>query len=233
MPRRARFTFENATYHILSRGNNKQRVFLDEEDFNKFIKLILFYKEKYNFELYHYVLMNNHYHLILRAKNGAVLGNLMKGLNLSYAKHFRRKYGGIGYLWQGRFKSFIIQDGKYILECGRYIELNPVRAGIVKNPEKYPWSSCNVYAEKERSDVIEVNPEYLGFSENIEKRKSLYKQFLKDGNKEKRTLERYFRTKIYGEQEFIEKLKSETGLKQVWSHSGRPKKNKSVANEKM
>lgn len=224
MPRRARFTYEDATYHILSRGNNRQDVFLQDDDYKKFLELLLFYKKKYLLKVYHYVLMTNHYHLIIQAKDGAMLASAMKGINLSYAKHYRREYSGVGYLWQGRFKSFVIQDGRYILECGRYIELNPVRAGIVDGVEKYPWTSCRVYSEGEGSPVIDLDPEYLGLAENPKKRQTIYKQFVIDGLKEKRSLERYFKVKAYGSESFVEMLKKERGLKIVWSHSGRPRK---------
>ncbi|MFA5779391.1 MAG: transposase [Elusimicrobiota bacterium] len=223
MPRRARFTFEDATYHIMSRGNNRQPVFLDDEDYKKFLELLLFYKKKNALKIYHYVLMSNHYHLILQAKGGFTLASAMKGLNLSYAKHYRRKYGGVGYLWQGRFKSFVIQNGRYILECGRYMELNPVRAGMVDSCEKYRWTSYRFYAFGEKNKIADENPEYLGFAESIRKRQAKYKEFVVAGLKEKRRLDRYFRGKAYGDKNFVKMLSDSRGLKQLWSHSGRPK----------
>jgi len=224
MPRKARFTLENATYHILSRGNNKQRVFLDSDDYKKFMDLLIFYKKKYDLRIYHYVLMTNHYHLILQVKDGPTLASAMKGLNLAYATYYRRKYGGVGYLWQGRFKSFVIQDGKYILECGRYIELNPVRARIVEKAEDYPWTSASVYVKSKSSSLIDVNPEYFGMSEDEQSRCRIYNEYLSYGIKERRKLERYFKASAYGSNEFIEIMKSTKGLKLVWSHKGRPKK---------
>jgi len=224
MPRRARFTFEDATYHILSRGNNRQQVFLDNEDYKKFLDLLSFYKKKCGLKIYQYVLMPNHYHLVLRSKDGGTLAAAMKGLNLSYAKHYRCKYGGVGYLWQGRFKSFVIQNGRYILECGRYVELNPVRAGMVDSAEIYRWTSYRFYALGERNKIVDENPEYLSFSESIEKRHAKYKEFVADGLKEKRRLNRYFRGKAYGDEKFVKMLADNKGLKQLWSHSGRSKK---------
>ena len=224
MPRKARFTFENATYHILSRGNNRQKVFLDNDDYAKFLGLLSFYKKKYVFQIYHYVLMSNHYHLIMRVKDGVTLASAMKGLNLAYATYFRSKYGGAGYLWQGRFKSFVIQDGKYILECGRYIELNPVSAGIVEKPEDYTWTSVRVYIKAEQNSLVDFNPEFLGLSDSHYTRCRIYAEYLSDGIKDRRKLDRYFKVKAYGNEEFIEIMKSTEGLKPVWSHKGRPKK---------
>ena len=228
MPRKARFTYENATYHILSRGNNKQKVFLDNDDPARFLKLLSFYKQKFDLRIYHYVLMTNHYHLILQAKDGAALAAAMKGLNLAYATYFRKKYGGAGYLWQGRFKSFVIQDGKYILECGRYIELNPVRAGIVEKAENYPWTSAGVYLKAERNPLVDYNPEYLGLSDKQDARCRIYGEYLLDGIKDRRKLDRYFKTNVYGSKKFIDTMKLAKGLKPVWSHKGRPKKKRTA-----
>jgi putative transposase len=223
MPRRARFTFENAIYHILSRGNNRQSVFLHNDDCKKFLELLSFYKGKYSLKIYHYVLMTNHYHMVLQAKDGSTLASAMKGLNLSYAKYYRDKYGGIGYFWQGRFKSFIIQDGRYILECGRYIELNPVRAGMVDSIEKYRWTSYRVYGEGKKSSSIDINPEYLGLAASPEKRQVIYRQFVVERFKQGQLLEKYFHEGAYGCENFVEMLRKK-GLIQIKPCGGRPKK---------
>jgi len=85
--------------------------------------------------------MSNHYHIIVFNSVPENLSNGIKLLNQSYTQYFRKKHDGVGHLWQDRFKSFVIQDGKYLLKCGRYVELNPVRAGMVISPEDYKWSS--------------------------------------------------------------------------------------------
>lgn len=166
--------------------------------------------------------MKNHVHLILKSLNGEKLSKAMRGINQGYAQYYRWKYGGIGYLWQDRFKSFVIQEGKYLLECGRYIELNPVRAGIVKEPNEYPWTSYRYYAFGEQNTLLDMNPEYLGISEDSARRTKLYSDFVKDGLKERRSLERLFKEGVYGDKNFAECLKGR-GLNQVWSHRGRPK----------
>ncbi len=225
MPRLPRFTFDNAFYHILTRGNNKQNVFLSDGDFAHYKELLEHFKKKFGILLYHYTLMSNHVHQIAKSPTGRQLSEMMKGLNLTYALYFRKKYGGIGHFWQDRFKSFIIQKGIYLLECGRYIELNPVKAGIVQLPWEYKWSSCRYYVFDEPDKLIEPNPEYLGLAENPEKRQKIYKQFLLDKMEieEKRAEERFFKTGAYGSKNFIEMLKGE-GLKPAWSHQGQPQK---------
>lgn len=213
MPRLARFIPENSYFHILSRGNNRQDVFLEDKDFNVFLSFLKECLKRFSWKLYHYVLMTNHYHLILYNQIPKNLSEGVKLLNLKYVQYFRKKYGGVGHLWQDRFKSFIIEDGKYILECGRYIELNPVRAGIVNKPEDYRWSSCHYYFTGIQSDLVSPSPEYLGLSDRRENREKLYIQFISDRVKEKRNLERYFRKGFYGSEGFGLRLKSK-GLKE-------------------
>ncbi|MDD5687860.1 MAG: transposase [Elusimicrobia bacterium] len=219
MPRRARFTIEDGTYHVMIRGNNRNPIFQNSEDFSYFMELIKDNKEKYNLKVYHYVLMNNHIHIIIKSVIGKNLSEAMKRMMVSYMRYYRKLYKGIGHFFQDRFKSFLIQDGKYLLECGRYVELNPVSAGIVKYPNEYKWSSYKVYAEGEKSNLIDINPEYMGLSEDIDNRKKRYKEYINDGLFEQRTEERFFKEGAYGSVEFKEILKKR-GLKPIWSHGG-------------
>lgn len=223
MGRQRRFTIDNATYHVFSRGHNKQTIFHQEEDFEKYLKLLAENKQKYNTKIYHYVLMNNHTHLIIYTEEGEDLSNFMRNLNQSYAQYYRLKYGGVGYVWQDRFKSFVIQDGIYLLECGRYVELNPVRAEVVEKPERYKWSSCKVYVLGQYDNIVDYDPEFLGLANDKERCRVLYIEFLNDGLNERRGLDRYFKSGAYGDKSFIERLKNE-GLKQTTWRVGRPPK---------
>ncbi|MEN6318375.1 MAG: transposase [Syntrophaceae bacterium] len=105
MPRTARIAPKEFVYHILTRGNNRQDIFQDEEDYQKYISILQKYKEKYKFKLYHYVLMTNHVHLVIELMDtGGALSQIMKGINLSYAQHYKTKYKHIGHFWQDRHK---------------------------------------------------------------------------------------------------------------------------------
>ena len=105
MPRTARVAPSEHVYHVLARGNNRQDVFEDEEDFRKYLDLLLGYKEKYQFKVYHYVLMTNHVHLVIEpSEGGGSLSEIMKGINLVYARHYKRKYSHTGHFWQDRYK---------------------------------------------------------------------------------------------------------------------------------
>ncbi|MDP2938263.1 MAG: transposase [Candidatus Omnitrophota bacterium] len=141
MSRMQRLIINNASYHIMVRGNQKQITFIEEEDFAKYLDLLRHYKREYGFKLYGYCLMPNHVHLILEVEDGIDLSKIMQGLNQAYTLWFNKKYEKVGHLWQGRYKSMVIQKNKYMLDCLEYVELNPIRANISKSPFDYPWSS--------------------------------------------------------------------------------------------
>jgi len=138
MPRQPRIVLEGLCYHVVSRGNQQQTVFLDEMDYYKYLKYLQKYKLKYNMKLYAWCLMNNHVHMAL---DGVLLSKMMHDLNLSYSQYFQFKYKKTGHVWQGRFKSYLLKNNSYMIDCINYIEYNPVRAKIVERPEEYKWSS--------------------------------------------------------------------------------------------
>ncbi len=212
-------------------GNNKNNIFHCEEDFLKYLELMKENKEKNELKIYHYTLMNNHIHKIIKSKDGEKLSKAIKRINISYVNYYRKKYKGIGHFFQDRYKSFIIEEGRYLLECGRYVELNPVRAGLVKRPEEYKWTSYRVYAKGEGDEIVDLNPEYEGLSEDKESRRRIYQQYIMEGIKERREEDRFFKEGVYGSKEYIEELKK-IGLKTIWSHKGRPKKERMISNEK-
>ncbi len=178
MPRESRFLLDEGVYHIIQRGHNKAVLFREESDFGKFETILRIYKNRFSFELYHYCIMANHIHLILRIIKKDDLPQLMKGMLLAYSFHFRRKYDYSGYLYGGRYKSIHIDKDEYLLECGRYIERNPIRAGIVNDPSKYPWSSYNYYAKNKIDDIITRNPLYETLANAQIEREKLYIKYV-------------------------------------------------------
>jgi len=143
MPRRPRIVEKNAYYHIITRGNQKQPVFKEAGDLQKYLAILSKYKKEYKFRLYCFCLMPNHIHLVMGINKPPLLSKIMKCLNLSYTLYFNSKYDKVGHLWQDRFKSKIIDGDRYLLECISYIESNPVRASLTQTIEEYPWSSHN------------------------------------------------------------------------------------------
>jgi len=158
MSEHGRLLLENVYYHIMNRGNQKQKVFLEDADCERYLELLKRYKKRYKFKLYAWCLMPNHTHLILDISKPKELARIMQGLNLAYSRWFNHKYSKVGHLWQGRFKSMIIQKDKYVLDCINYVEMNPLRAGIKLVPLEYLWSSYRSRSLGERTYLLD-NPQ--------------------------------------------------------------------------
>lgn len=159
MPRTARIKGIRNTYHIIQRGNERKNIFLCDEDRYKFLDTLERMKKKYNFELQAYCLMDNHVHLLIN-DNGNDISKIIKSINISYAYYFNKVYRRIGHLFQDRFGSEVIENDKYHITVSAYIHDNPVRAGMVKKPEDYYWSSMNVYMGKKNKGEL-VEPEQI------------------------------------------------------------------------
>lgn len=138
MPRQPRLILDNVCYHIITRGNQQQTVFLDEKDRHKYMWILLKYKQQYKSKIYGWCLMNNHVHILIESDK---LAKFMHGVNLSYTQYFKYKYKITGHLWQDRYKSFVIMKDEYLISCISYIEFNPIRANLVISPAYYMWSS--------------------------------------------------------------------------------------------
>ena len=225
MPRTARIAPKEFVYHVLTRGNNRQVIFKGEDDYLKYIEIIEKYKEKYLFQLYHYVLMTNHVHLVIEpSQAGGELYQIMKGINLSYAQHFKNKYKYTGHFWQDRFKSIIVSNDEYLLACGSYVELNPVRARMVKEPKEYRWSSYMANAYGKKDDLVDGHVIYgtLFSDENIRKE---YRKFVRDMLQKKEAMRGEMdRRTIYGGGEFLDRIQKKFKLDAVIKKRGRPKK---------
>jgi len=145
MANRKRIYFCDAVYHITVRGNNKQNVLGTVEDKKIFLGSLSKFKFRFCFKLYGLVLMNNHAHLIIRVVNNINISKIMQAISLSFSCKFRKKYSYSGYVWQGRFRSNVIDNDHYIFNSLEYIHNNPVRAGLVDNVKDYFWSSYHLY----------------------------------------------------------------------------------------
>ena len=146
MARPLRIEYPGAFYHVTSRGNEKKDIFKTVADREKFLFYLASACARYGAEIHAYCLMTNHYHLMLETPFGN-LSLAMKYINSSYTTYFNIKSKRVGHLLQGRYKAILVEADAYAAELSRYIHLNPVRAGMVKSPEEYPWSSCRFYTE--------------------------------------------------------------------------------------
>ena len=228
MPRSARIAPCGYVYHVLTRGNNRQDIFKGDEDFEKYMELLARYKERDKFKLYHYVLMTNHVHLVLEpTETTDGLAAIMKGINLSYAQHYKREYNHIGHFWQDRYKSIIISKDDYLLVCGSYVELNPVRAGMVTDPRAYHWSSYNAYALGKDNPLVDEHPIYGMLSEDESERRKKYRELVQGMLLEKNALKGEMeRRVIYGANDFTKEVAFKYSAGAVINPVGRPKKAK-------
>lgn len=141
MPRIARGSGEGLTYHVINRGNGRQKVFHKDRDFQAFIELLVDAGKRFDVSMLSYCLMPNHFHLLVQAAQTELLSQWMQWVMTSHVRRYHRHYGTSGHIWQGRYKSFIVQSNEHLFTVIRYIEANPVRAGIVESAGDWQWSS--------------------------------------------------------------------------------------------
>ena len=141
MPRIARALVDNCCYHLINRGNGRQRIFHKEGDYRAFIDLLLQARGKYGVSLLAWCLMPNHFHLLVQPTEADRLNKWMQWLMTTHVRRYHKHYGSSGHVWQGRYKSFIVQDDEHLLTVTRYIEGNPVRALLAPTAGQWPWSS--------------------------------------------------------------------------------------------
>lgn len=227
MPRHPRLVIIGYPHHVILRGNNKSAIFHSDEDGRFFIASLKRAKEKSRSQIYAYCLMPNHLHLIISPSTENGLCDMMQSLGRRYVRHINDKYKRTGTLWEGRFKSSLISKDEYLLTCNRYIELNPVRAKIVKRPGDYHWSSYGFKAEGKRDDLVDLDPAYQALGKTPEERRSAYKTMFDESQDDLAfNAIRHATQKggIFGDKTFIEKMAKLTGRECVLRSRGRPRK---------
>lgn len=180
MARPLRIEYPGAVYHITSRGNARQDIYIDDADRKLFLDVLTATVLKYNWICYAYCLMGNHYHLMIETPDPNIsLG--MRQLNGVYTQHFNRKHSRVGHVFQGRFKAILVEKESYLLELCRYIVLNPVAAGIVSRPEDYSWSSFNFTAKAGRHpDFLSTEWLLRQFAKKKKEGRKRYRRFVTD-----------------------------------------------------
>ncbi len=211
MPRHARIAPKEYVYHILTRGNNLQDVFKTEEDYKRYIDILQRYKECRSLDLFNLIFILDCYKVV----------EIMKGINLSYVQYYKNKHGHIVHF----YKSILISKDDYLLACGSYVELNPVRARIVDDPKDYKWNSYNAYAYGKKEPTADEYPIYKNLSEDEGERRKKYREFVKGMIKKKGSMKGEMnRRAVYGSDNFIEEAAKEYIVEAVIKPKGRPKK---------
>jgi len=175
MPRKPRYFVPDVPVHAIVRGNDRRIVFSEDSDKEMYLKIMSEASIRFEVTIFAYVLMDNHVHLLMAAKTGNNISRFMQHLGRMYVPYFNAKYTKTGTLWEGRFKASLIEDEAYLLTCYRYIELNPVRAGMVNAPQLYFWSSYPVNALAAASELVKPHSIYNALGLDEEERASVYK----------------------------------------------------------
>ncbi|RPI45392.1 MAG: transposase [Betaproteobacteria bacterium] len=177
MPRRLRIALPNVPMHIIQRGNNRSCCFYAAKDYDLYLRTLAELAGRFACHIHAYVLMTNHVHLLLTPESREASSLLMKHLGQRYSQYLNRIYGRTGTLWEGRFRSCLIQEDSYLLRCYRYIELNPVRASMVNHPREYVWSSYGCNAEGAPSSIVSPHACYRQLGETDDARRAAYRAF--------------------------------------------------------
>jgi len=172
-------TLPNVPLHVIQRGNNRQACFITDDDYRFYLDWLKEYAEKSGCLIHAYVLMTNHVHLLLSSATHDGAGALMKALGQRYVQYVNRTYRRSGTLWEGRFRSCLIQEESYLLACQRYIELNPVRAGMVEHPAEYRWLSYRVNAQGEDGGLVTPHALYLALGADATDRQEAYRELFR------------------------------------------------------
>ena len=211
--------------HILHRGNNSQVCFQNNVDYSAFLWWLREYSEKFMVEIHTWALMENHYHILCTPQVEDGLSRMVQALGRQYVRYFNRQNQRTGTLWEGRYKSCLVQPDSCLLEVYRYIELNPVRAALARNPAEFNWSSYQINASGKPSALCKPHAEYFKLGGTKTECAENYKIKCKSGLDEKRLEE--IRKSInkglaFGDEEFKIEVEKMTGRRQRELKSGRP-----------
>lgn len=222
MPRIARAVAAGFPHHVIQRGNNREKIFFDKEDKEKYLSLVKKYSDKWESPVLAYCLMSNHVHILTKPKKEESLYKMMQAVTLCYTQHLNRKYERTGRLWESRYHSCVVDKEKYLWAVARYIEQNPVRARMVKNAEDYSYSSALAHIGGTRDDI-------LGAELFEESQRKNYKEFIRTGLSEKELNSIRYHTRTgrpLGNDEFIKKMEKKLERRFILKSPGRPRKAK-------
>ena len=230
MPRTSRVVLPGYPHHIVQRGHNRQVVFANDEDYLYYLGNLKEWKKELGCKIYAFCLMTNHIHLIVDpGGNVKNLALLMKRISGRQTRHVNKLEGRRGTLWEGRYRSSPINRDEYLLVCCRYVELNPVRAGIVEVPEEYKWSSYRYKVGKEKLNWLDLDPCYKRLGETGKECEERYRDWVKGSipvGEWELIRKAVQRGQLTGSNRFAEEVSEKIGRRIGFRGQGRPKKNK-------
>ena len=175
MPRQPRLNLPGIPQHIMQRGNNRQDCFFEEENYTVYLDKLKEYSIKYNVTIHSYVLMSNHVHILCTQQEKDGVSRMIQSIGRYYVRYINQSRGRTGTLWEGRYKSSLVDSETYFLTVSRYIELNPVRASMVSDPSDYPWSSYHSNARGKQIALLTPHESYLALAKTDKTRQKRYK----------------------------------------------------------
>ncbi|WP_026075586.1 transposase [Noviherbaspirillum massiliense] len=181
MARLPRLVIPHHPHHVIQRGIDCQAIFRDEEDYSVFLNWLGEASRQFKLALHAYVLMPDHVHFLLTPSDAVGLGRMMQWIGRQYVPYFNRKYGRSGTLWQGRFRATVLEAESFAMLCSRYIELHPVRSGLVTEPEEYVWSSCQHHIGINPNPQIVDHATYWSLGNTPFQREAAYRALLEEG----------------------------------------------------
>ncbi|TVP88212.1 MAG: transposase, partial [Pseudomonadaceae bacterium] len=216
MARRPRFFMPDCPLHIIQRGNNRAPCFLQESDYTTYLHFMCEAAAEYQVAIHAYVLMTNHVHILATPADDQGVSRMMQALGRRYVRRFNYTHVRTGTLWEGRYRASLVDSEQYLLAVYRYIELNPVRAGMVDLPEDYPWSSYAHNALGKVINMITPHPLYLDLGCRSDSREQAYRRLFALPTRDEE-LEKIRAAVIYGRplggQRFIDTVEARTGLR--------------------
>jgi putative transposase len=224
MPRMARVVIPNMPHHVVQRGHNRRAVFIEPSDYLYYLDTLSKWKEKLGVKVYSWCLMTNHVHLILDPGDDCLsIGLLMKRLAGRQTRYVNKKENRTGSLWEGRYKLRVIDKDEYLLQCSRYIDLNPVKAAIVLHPEDYRWSGYAAKVGLSQCNIIDLDTCYMAFKDPSRDYRKFVAQGtgLNEGAFISRQLER---NQLTGAGKFVDQIEHRTGIRIEPRIPGRPRK---------
>lgn len=178
MPRKPRFYLPDVPAHVMQRGHNRESIFFKERDYREYLRILKKVADNYECQIHSYVLMTNHVHLLVTPAEKNSISLMFQSIGRLYVTYINKTYNRTGTLWEGRHKGNIIDTENYFMICMKYIELNPVRSMMVKEPSEYPWSSYHANAYGKPNAIISPHKLYLALSSDEYKRKKDYRALL-------------------------------------------------------
>jgi putative transposase len=227
MPRLPRPIEDGFIYHAINRGNNRADVFGQPGDHEAFLQALERTRERFPFRLFGYCLMTNHFHLLLKPDPGQSISRILQSITVAHTWRYHQSHHSVGHVWQGRFKSPVIQDDAHLLIVLRYIEANPLRAGLVDDLERYPWSSYPAHAHGRPDPLLDPLPQYEAIGRTPAERQARWRRkvLARQNDRELAAIRHSLQSgKPLGEPRWVAAHASALGINLNPRPRGRPKK---------